>query len=165
MDTLTLAFLIALAIVIVAAVAALAFWRHASRRVRSLARRIRDLPSRERVRLAHELAGDRSLPPLARAVMPAAVLYLGWSFDVIPDFIPFIGQVDDMVVLGLGMVLLVRRRRFELVEARLAAIEAQAGIREAGPALSSPQRPRRSPLAGVLLRSGAARMGGRLRRR
>jgi uncharacterized membrane protein YkvA (DUF1232 family) len=118
---LLLAFLIAL---VVAAAAYLLVWRPASARARSLARRVRGLPSRERLRLARELAADGRLPPLARIALAGVVLYLGLTFDLVPDFIPVLGQIDDAIVLVLGAGLMIRRNRLELVEAHLAAIEA-----------------------------------------
>src|SRR6266542_6541041 len=112
---------------VLAGVAWLLVWRPVSARVLSLARRVRRLPSGERIRLAQELAADRRLPPPARVALAGAVTYLWLTFDLIPDFIPGLGRLDDAVVLALGVGLLLHRRRFEIVEEHLTAIEAGIG--------------------------------------
>lgn len=43
-------------------------------------------------------------------------LYLIYPFDIIPDFIPFLGQLDDLAVVMLGAKLLVRLCPPEVVE-------------------------------------------------
>ena len=95
------------------------------------------------MRLAREIVADPDLPPLARVALAGAVLYLGLTFDLIPDFIPGLGQLDDAVVLALGVGLMVRRHRFEIIEAHLRTIEARLGEGWAAGAKepSAPRRP------------------------
>jgi uncharacterized membrane protein YkvA (DUF1232 family) len=143
--------------VVLVSTAWLVVWRPVSTRVRSLARRVRRLPSGERMRLAREISADPELPPLARVALAAAVLYLGLTFDLIPDFIPGLGQLDDAVVLALGVGLMVRRHRFEIVEGHLTAIEARLGEGWA-PEKEPPAGRRRSSR---LLRLGASRLSRR----
>lgn len=47
------------------------------------------------------LATDRRVPRHVRFVLPALAVYLVSPIDVIPDFLPVVGHVDDvMLVLG-----------------------------------------------------------------
>ncbi len=48
-------------------------------------------------------------PALARAIAWVVVIYALSPIDLIPDFIPVLGYLDDMVLLPLGVWLAVRR--------------------------------------------------------
>jgi uncharacterized membrane protein YkvA (DUF1232 family) len=50
------------------------------------------------VRLIRGLAVDPLLPRAAKIALAAAVIYLANPIDLIPDFIPFVGYVDDLLV-------------------------------------------------------------------
>ncbi len=47
-------------------------------------------------------------PMLAKALLWCAVGYLLLPFDLIPDFIPVLGQLDDLVIVPLLIVLAMR---------------------------------------------------------
>ncbi|MEK7693767.1 MAG: DUF1232 domain-containing protein [Chloroflexota bacterium] len=74
---------------------------------RDLNRRIMALPIRAKLKLAWRMFRDPGVPAAAKAVMPGVLLYLASPIDIIPDFIPVLGQLDDLLVLflGLGIVL------------------------------------------------------------
>ena len=93
---------------------------------RQLARRLQALPARSKLRLAWRLLLDRRMPALVKAVIPALVAYLLMPLDIIPDFIPIVGQLDDLllIVLAVGMVL--RFTPAELLEEHLRRLEAEA---------------------------------------
>jgi uncharacterized membrane protein YkvA (DUF1232 family) len=90
---------------------------------RDLSQRIMKLPIRAKVRLLWRMFRDPAVPLRAKSVLPVIALYLAMPFDLIPDFIPLLGQLDDLLVvaLGLGIFLLLTPRH--IVERHLAAFE------------------------------------------
>lgn len=55
-------------------------------------------------RLARMLASllrDSDVPTPAKIVLAAMAVYLASPFDLIPDFIPFLGVLDDVLVVAL----------------------------------------------------------------
>jgi uncharacterized membrane protein YkvA (DUF1232 family) len=56
--------------------------------------------------LFKRLLGDPRVPRRAKAMLALAVPYLAMPFDLIPDFIPVVGQLDDalLVVAMFGYV-------------------------------------------------------------
>ena len=64
--------------------------------------------------------------PAHLKVLPILVFiaYLVFPFDLVPDFIPFLGYVDDIILLPLGFALVFRSLPDEILEkSRLKAIE------------------------------------------
>lgn len=53
-------------------------------------------------------AGDPRTPFLATAVATAVAAYALSPIDLIPDFVPVLGYLDDIVILPLGIMLAVR---------------------------------------------------------
>jgi len=99
------------------ALAAYVAWRDP--RVRLAFRLLKQLRSRDRIRAVRAIAVDPRLPWAARAIPVVLVAYLAMPFDVVPDFIPLLGQLDDLVVIALALWLLVRLVPLELVEEHL----------------------------------------------
>ena len=58
---------------------------------------IRQLPNY--VRLLFGLLSDRRVSVVDKALVAAAVVYILTPVDLIPDFIPFLGEVDDVFLL------------------------------------------------------------------
>ena len=55
------------------------------------------------VRLLWALLRDERIPTSQKAVLGLAAGYLASPIDVVPDFIPFLGAVDDLVVAVLAI--------------------------------------------------------------
>jgi uncharacterized membrane protein YkvA (DUF1232 family) len=51
-------------------------------------------------RLFRDVAKDPRVPKRVKYEVAAAATYLVLPFDVIPDFVPGLGQVDDVAVIG-----------------------------------------------------------------
>jgi uncharacterized membrane protein YkvA (DUF1232 family) len=94
----------ALAIV---ALAAFVWWRIQRSGEKQFAKRIAALDFGDKLALGGSLFMDRRIPPWARIVAIALVIYLALPLDLIPDFIPVIGFMDDLliVIIGAGIVL------------------------------------------------------------
>ena len=79
-------------------------------------RRFLALSSRAKLRFGRLLLADASVPRGAKLSLLALVGYLVLPFDIIPDFIPIVGQLDDLLaIVGVIALLLVivPRERFE----------------------------------------------------
>jgi uncharacterized membrane protein YkvA (DUF1232 family) len=51
---------------------------------------------------------DRRAPWHARLIALAVVAYAVWPFDLIPDFVPGVGWLDDLVIVPAGLWLAYR---------------------------------------------------------
>ena len=59
------------------------------------------MPSvRERAVLVRRLATDRRMPQRWRIALWALLAYLASPIDLIPDFFPVLGQLDDLIIAG-----------------------------------------------------------------
>lgn len=65
--------------------------------------------------LVSRLARDRGVSRPRRAFLWLVLGYLALPIDVVPDFLPLAGQLDDAVLLGLALRLLVRGGGSDLV--------------------------------------------------
>jgi uncharacterized membrane protein YkvA (DUF1232 family) len=66
-------------------------------------------------------------PDTPRAAKLVAIFVLGYALspiDLIPDFIPLLGQLDDLVLIPLGVALAIRLTPKPLWEARMREAEA-----------------------------------------
>lgn len=73
-----------------------------------LGRAFLKLGLRAKARAARSLLRSGRTPWLAKAVVAAVVVYLAIPFDVIPDFIPILGQLDDVLVVAGAFALLLK---------------------------------------------------------
>jgi uncharacterized membrane protein YkvA (DUF1232 family) len=83
-------------------------WRYARNHPETV--RLRDvlhlLP--DLLRLLRRLAGDRSLPGGVRARLILLMAYLAFPLDLVPDFVPVLGYVDDVLIVALVLRSVVR---------------------------------------------------------
>jgi uncharacterized membrane protein YkvA (DUF1232 family) len=79
--------------------------------------RFRNLPQLWRSgRLALRLLRDPRVPIAAKVIFGAAVVYMLSPLDIVPDWLPVLGQADDLVVLLAGVNLFLRACPKWLVE-------------------------------------------------
>jgi uncharacterized membrane protein YkvA (DUF1232 family) len=91
--------------------------------------------------LVSRLARDRRISRPRRALLFAVLVYLALPIDLVPDFLPGIGQLDDAVLLGLALRVVVRGGGTGLVreawpgpEASLTLVLRAAGLETNGAA-------------------------------
>jgi uncharacterized membrane protein YkvA (DUF1232 family) len=53
--------------------------------------------------LLRRLLGDRRVPRRGKAVLAGLVVYLAMPIDLVPDFIPVAGQLDDVLIAALAL--------------------------------------------------------------
>ena len=76
-------------------------------------------------RLIWALARDPRVPLGQKAVLAGIAAYLAFPIDIIPDFIPVIGELDDLAVLLLGLNWFLRNAPEDVVAEHMAKIAAQ----------------------------------------
>lgn len=97
--------------------------RSLSAEARTLVRRIGRLSWRAKGRLGVALFGDRRVPLWLRALIPALVFYLALPIDIIPDFIPVLGYLDDLLILAATVSALLRFTPRAVLEEHLTRLE------------------------------------------
>ena len=73
-------------------------------------------------RLVWGLARDERVPTQQKLVLGAVAAYLAFPIDIIPDFIPVLGQLDDLGVLLFGLDWFIRNAPPEVVDEHMARI-------------------------------------------
>ncbi|HEU4759303.1 MAG TPA: DUF1232 domain-containing protein [Dehalococcoidia bacterium] len=91
----------------------------------SPARAVLGLPWRSRPALFWRLLRDGRVPLPAKLVLPGVALYLAMPLDPIPDFIPVIGYLDDLLVLMLGLWLFLRLCPAEVFQEHVERLRAE----------------------------------------
>jgi uncharacterized membrane protein YkvA (DUF1232 family) len=95
---------------------------------------------RQELRVWRLVLADRRTPLVSRLLLWLAVGYLLLPFDLVPDFIPVLGQLDDLIIVP-GLVVaalwLVPREVVADCRARAAAGEGTAARRESPPSVRS----------------------------
>ena len=104
--------LVALAVLGVAGALA---WR--DQLVRELIEDIEDLGWRGTVRAVWGLARDSRVPLPVRLLPVPVLIYLASPIDLIPDFIPVVGQLDDILVVAGALWLVLRYTPHEVIAA------------------------------------------------
>jgi len=81
---------------------------------------IRRLPTY--MRLVWALLRDGRVPPQQKLILVGIGAYVVLPIDLIPDFVPVLGQLDDLAVVLLGLDLFIRSAPADIVEEHLAKI-------------------------------------------
>ena len=81
------------------------------------------LPLRSKLSLVWRMFRDPDVPVVAKTVLPVIVAYLAFPFDFIPDFIPVLGQLDDLLVIAAGLGLFIWLTPRPILEEHLEAFE------------------------------------------
>jgi uncharacterized membrane protein YkvA (DUF1232 family) len=112
-------------------VAALAGWwlvRRYARPPKQLVERVGALSWRQRFDFAVGLMRDERLPIAVRLLIPALALYLLLPLDIIPDFIPVVGALDDILVILVVLRLVLRSIPAELLDEHLDRYEVRHAL-------------------------------------
>ena len=80
-------------------------------------------------RLYWRLFRDRRVSLLAKALLVLTFAYLAFPFDVIPDFIPVIGEMDDVAIVLSGLWLFIRLCPVDVVRETVHAIATRSEAR------------------------------------
>lgn len=93
---------------------------------KAIVKRAMSLPFAHKFRLVARLAGDHRVPWRARIPLVMLLVYLAMPLDIIPDFIPVIGQLDDLLVAGIAVWWFLRTCPPHIAEEHLIALEGRA---------------------------------------
>ena len=70
-------------------------------------------------RLVMGLMLDRRVPLKLKLILPAAILYIVSPFDLIPDILPALGRIDDILVLVMALAMFLGMTPRDVVTERL----------------------------------------------
>ena len=73
-------------------------------------------------RLVWGLARDPRVPVQQKAVLAGIAAYLAFPIDLIPDFVPVVGELDDLAIVVLGLDWFIRNAPPNVVEEHMAKI-------------------------------------------
>ena len=91
---------------------------------RQVVKRAVRLPLAHRFRLAWRLGVSPRVPWRARLPLLALLIYLALPIDIVPDFIPVLGQLDDVLIAGLAVWWFLRTCPPAVALAEVARLEA-----------------------------------------
>jgi uncharacterized membrane protein YkvA (DUF1232 family) len=91
--------------------------------VREISRRFK-----QEVKVYRRVLRDPRTPRSARWLLGCAVGYLAMPFDLIPDFIPILGQLDDVLIIPLLVWLAVRRIPPEVIAEHRTTVAAEGTV-------------------------------------
>ena len=60
------------------------------------------------IRLVWKLLTDSRVPFWIRIALPLALIYVISPIDILPDFIPIMGRVDDIIAIVVGIMILLK---------------------------------------------------------
>ena len=71
------------------------------------------------LRLVWRLTFDKRVPLILRALVPFAIIYSVSPLDLVPDKVGIIGRFDDLIILGLAVLLLTKLAPQHVVDEHL----------------------------------------------
>ena len=71
------------------------------------------------IRLVWRLTFDRRVNLVLRALVPLSLLYVISPFDLVKDSVPFLGRFDDLIIVGLAILLLIKLAPRHIVDEHL----------------------------------------------
>ena len=86
-------------------------------------KRFMRLPLKGKIAFAKALARDPEIPAYAKGVLAVTIAYLALPFDLIPDFIPVLGQLDDLFLAGIAVAMIIMLVPGDRFDAALEAAE------------------------------------------
>ena len=66
--------------------------------------------------LFKRLLGDPRVPRRAKAMLALLVLYLAMPLDLVPDFVPVAGQLDDAILVAVVIAYVTRKAGRDVVQ-------------------------------------------------
>ena len=69
--------------------------------------------------LVWRLTFDKRVNIILRSLVPLALVYILWPFDLIKDSIPLIGRMDDVIIMAMGVLFLVKLAPQHVVDEHL----------------------------------------------
>lgn len=111
----------------VALIAAFVAWKVLRSEERKLVKRIGKLRFRDKISFVRDVMRDQRVPWWSKLIAGALVVYLASPIDLIPDFIPVLGHLDDLAIALIAGGLLLRSVPSEVIEEHLATYEAAVG--------------------------------------
>jgi uncharacterized membrane protein YkvA (DUF1232 family) len=67
-------------------------------------------------RLVWRLSFDKRVPIVLRLLLPLAIIYVISPIDLVRDTVPILGRFDDLIVVALALLLLVKLSPREVVD-------------------------------------------------
>jgi uncharacterized membrane protein YkvA (DUF1232 family) len=61
------------------------------------------------IALMGKLLADPEVPPAEKALLAAAIAYVASPVDLIPDFVPVLGEIDDLYLVALVLLRFMNR--------------------------------------------------------
>jgi uncharacterized membrane protein YkvA (DUF1232 family) len=114
-------------------------------------------------RLVWGLARDPRVPAQQKLVLAGIAAYLAFPIDIIPDFIPVIGELDDLAVLIFGLDWFIRNAPADVVDEHMSRISQHDDVLSKDlETASSVLQERAAELRATLERMRSKRDGGNL---
>ena len=83
--------------------------------------------------LAWRLLADRRVSLALKLIVPTLLgTYLLWPADLLPDFIPVLGQLDDLAILALGIKIFIELSPRDIVQEYRDLLAGKAAPRASG---------------------------------